>query len=93
MESERATRILVGDACANQAYAIGKSLGMQCHIEMTEELIRVWCRGGRREIEEAQASPGVQPPAEIQRDLASRVDALHRVAEAVYDRWLENVRR
>jgi GMP synthase-like glutamine amidotransferase len=87
------TRVLSSAHCPNQAFALGPHLGLQCHIEMTEDLIRVWCRGGRREIEAAKDSPGVQAPEEIQRDLDARVAALHGVAEAVYDRWFENLKR
>ena len=35
-----ATRVLENAHCANQAFALGKHLGMQTHIEMTEDLIR-----------------------------------------------------
>src|SRR6185369_7830260 len=29
----RATRVLTNAACANQAYVIGNSIGLQCHVE------------------------------------------------------------
>ena len=83
-----AARILSSPNCDNQAFALGPHLGMQCHVEMTENLIKAWCRGGAKEIEESRASAGVQTPDEIQRDLSSRVANLHRVAEQLYDRWI-----
>jgi hypothetical protein len=64
---------------------------MQCHVEMTEELIRNWCRGGADEIRAAKASPGVQQPAKIEKNLAARVAALHKVADRIYDRWTEGL--
>lgn len=88
-----ATRILGNAHCANQAFAVGRHLGMQCHVEMTEELIRNWCRGGADEIRSAKASPGVQQPAKIEKNLAARVAALHKVADRIYDRWTENLSR
>lgn len=88
-----ATRVLGNRHCANQAFALGKHLGMQCHIEMTEDLIRSWCRGGADEIRSSAASRGVQPQAKIERNLARRVDALHRIADRIYDRWSENLSR
>jgi len=60
---------------------------------MTEEMVQVWCRDGRREIEQGAASAAVQQPEEIQRDLAARIDRLHQVAGRVYDRWLDGVGR
>jgi GMP synthase-like glutamine amidotransferase len=37
-----ATRVLHGPHCANQAFALGRHFGMQCHVEMTAELVRTW---------------------------------------------------
>jgi GMP synthase-like glutamine amidotransferase len=87
------TRLAQNAHCANQAFATGKHLALQCHVEMTEELIRSWCRAGRREIERNASSPAVQKPAEIERRLAQRVEALHKVADRLYDRWCEGLAR
>jgi GMP synthase-like glutamine amidotransferase len=86
-----ATRVLHNANCANQAFVIGKHLGLQCHVEMTEPLIRNWCKGGADEIEAAKDSPGVQPPAKIEKNLEARVAALHAVADRIYDRWTESL--
>jgi GMP synthase-like glutamine amidotransferase len=87
------TRVLENAHCANQAFALGKHFGMQCHVEMTEELIGDWLQGGAREIEESRASPGVQKPERIREDLEQRVSALHAVADRIYDRWIEGISR
>ena len=87
------TRVLANAHCENQAFALGKHIGLQCHIEMTEELVRLWCRGGKEEIEQHAASPGVQPVAEIERDLAARIAGLQRIADRVYDKWTERLAR
>ncbi len=88
-----ATRVLGNAHCANQAFAIGKHLGLQCHVEMTEDLVRLWVRGGRNEIEKAARSPGVQRPGAIERRLAQRVEALHKVADRIYDKWVDGLAR
>src|SRR3990167_4981432 len=87
------TRVLENANCANQAFALGRHFGMQCHVEMTGELIRSWVRGGAGEIAAGRASPGVQRPEEIERDLEARLEALHRVADRIYDRWCEGLAR
>jgi GMP synthase-like glutamine amidotransferase len=87
------TRILENPHCANQAFALGKHLGLQCHVEMTEELIRAWLRGGREEMQQSASSPGVQAAEEIERDIERRVGALHQVADRLYDRWAGNLSR
>lgn len=88
-----ATRVLEGEHCANQAFAIGRHLGMQCHVEMTPELVRTWLSTGQKEIVEHGKSPAVQPPAEIEKDLDTRLERLHEIADRIYDRWTENLSR
>ncbi len=56
-------------------------------------MVQVWCRDGRKEIEDGAASAAVQPAEEIGRDLAARIERLHQVAARVYDRWLEGLSR
>ena len=85
-----AQRVLSSVYCANQAFAYGKHFGMQCHVEMTAELIESWCRSGAREIAES-AGPAVQTPAEIERDLDQRLARLHAVADRIYARWIEGL--
>jgi GMP synthase-like glutamine amidotransferase len=80
-------RVLASRYCENQGFILGKHLGLQCHIEMNEQLVKLWCDSGAREIA-SSPGPGVQSPDEIQRDLGARVAALHRVADRVYDRWI-----
>jgi len=87
------TRVLGNAHCANQAFVIGKHLGMQCHVEMTEDMIRSWLRGGADEIKKSAASAGVQSPLEIERRIEQRVEALHKVADRIYDKWLEGLSR
>jgi len=83
-----ARRIAASAHCANQAFVLGPHLAMQCHVEMTVELISAWCKSGAREIERnLEKSPAVQPADEIQRDLEARLAGLHRVADHIYDRW------
>jgi GMP synthase-like glutamine amidotransferase len=88
-----ATRIASSAHCANQAFAIGKHLGMQMHVEMTAELIRAWCHDGAREIDASRASPGVQSPESIEAEIEIRVADLHKVADRIYDQWLQGLSR
>jgi GMP synthase-like glutamine amidotransferase len=86
-----ATRVMENAHCPNQAFALGKHFGMQCHVEMTEELICSWLSTGGDEIAGARSSPAVQPPEEITRELAPRLGALNEVASRIYDRWVEGL--
>lgn len=82
-----AQRVLSNPYCENQAFAIGPHLGMQCHIEMTPEMIDLWCTGGAGEIGRSK-SPAVQTVEAIKTNLEQRLASLHRVAEGVYQRWI-----
>jgi len=76
--------------CSTQAFVLERHLGLQCHVEMSEDMIRAWAESGKREIERS-AGPSVQPAAEMLRHLSARVDALHAVAEQVYGHWIEGL--
>lgn len=86
-----ATRIAASPYCANQAFALGKHLGMQCHVEMTPELIRAWCEDWEKELV-AKAGPSVQTPAQMLERVDERARSLNRVADRVYERWIEGLR-
>ncbi len=85
-----AQRVLSNSYCDNQAFVLGKHLGMQCHIEMTGEMVDSWCESGAGEISRSK-SPAVQTVEAIKADLAQRLDALHRVADGVYDSWVKGL--
>jgi GMP synthase-like glutamine amidotransferase len=87
-----ADRVLANRYCENQAFAMGKHLGMQCHIEMTPEMIDIWCETGAGEISRSR-SPAVQPVADIKAGLEERLAALNAVADGVYARWVEGLAR
>lgn len=88
---EGATRILESAACANQAFVLGKHLGMQCHVEMTKAMIKAWCESGAEEIRDASPAETVQSPAAMQIDIERRLESLSAHAELLYTRWIEGL--
>jgi GMP synthase-like glutamine amidotransferase len=85
-----AIRIWSSAQCANQAFVLGKHIAMQCHIEVTGELIDSWCETGAGEIERnLTRSPAVQTPEAIRENRSAKLDDLHRVADGVYGRWTQ----
>lgn len=83
-----ATHLLSSAHCVHQAYAIGKHLALQCHIEMTVEMISSWCEVGADEIAASRSSPAVQSVDQIIRHSLGSLNALHHVAEQVYTGWI-----
>ncbi len=89
-----ATRILASSWCANQAFVLGKHLGMQCHVEMSADLIRTWCRVWAQEVEAlAGRQVSVQTPAAMEQGIGEKVRALNAVADRIYDRWTAGLAR
>jgi GMP synthase-like glutamine amidotransferase len=86
-----ATRLASSAYCANQAFVLGKHLGMQCHVEMTPQLIRSWCEDWEKELV-AKAGPSVQTPKQMFERLVERVRSLNEIAARVYERWIEGLK-
>ncbi|MDQ3027426.1 MAG: type 1 glutamine amidotransferase [Pseudomonadota bacterium] len=86
-------RILTGAHCANQAYVVdGRHLGLQCHVEMTPEMIASWIDSGSGEVRANLTSPAVQPVEAIQEEMPAKLPELNRTAERLYRRWAKNLK-
>ncbi len=86
-----AVHILSSVHCANQGYAIGPHLALQCHIEMTPDLISSWCDVGVDEIAASLSSHAVQTADEIQQQMSAKLPRLHEVAEHLYTQWISGL--
>ncbi len=88
---QSAVHLLASSHCANQAYAIGKHLALQCHVEMTEPMIRDWCEIGAEELAASASSPAVQSAQVMQAQVHEKLPELHRVATQLYRHWLHGL--
>ena len=86
-----ATRILQSAHCANQAFVRGPHLGLQCHVEMTDPMIRLWCR--QWAAEGVPASASVQTPEQMEENIGARIAAMRAVADRLYTRWIDGLDR
>jgi GMP synthase-like glutamine amidotransferase len=84
---EDASLLLSSPYCQNQAFGMNMHLGMQCHVEMTEEMVDAWCEAGALEIA-SSTGPAVQSASEMRTQLDSRISALNQVACRLYSRWI-----
>lgn len=87
-----ATHLLKSRHCRNQGFVLGKHLGLQCHIEMTPELVRRWARDGAGEIAHALPAASVQRPAQMRISLVKRADRLNRIADVLYTNWIAGIK-
>lgn len=84
--------LLVSSHCRHQAYALGKHLALQCHVEMTADMVRDWCAAGMQELASETGNAAVQRADEMQRDLPQRINKLNAVAHRIYGRWIQGLR-
>ena len=87
---EGAVRVLTGIWCENQAFSIGPHLAMQCHVEMTQDMVKSWCEVGAAEIAEYRGM-SVQSSEEMQQDLDAKISQLNRVARRIYGAWIKGL--
>lgn len=88
-----AVRLLSSKHCINQAYVLGKHLALQCHVEMTEAMIREWCELGEGEIAASLHSAGVQSATAILNQMPQHLPALRGLADALYSQWIGGLKR
>lgn len=86
-----AIHLLASKYCGNQAYAIGKHLAMQCHVEMTPELVQSWCDVGADEIERSMGSPAVQSVPQVVENLPLHCFFVNKVANQIYTQWIKGL--
>lgn len=82
-----AFRLAGTEACAHQAFAIGRHvLALQCHLEAEPQHIEQWLIGHACELAQA----GLDPCA-LRADAHVRRDDLPRAAQAVFGAWLDGL--
>jgi len=86
-----ATHLLSSAHCANQAYSVGKHLALQCHVEMTAEMIAAWCTVGAEEVAAGSDSPAVQSVSEMRQQMNGKLPRLNSVAAQLYGHWIKGL--
>jgi hypothetical protein len=61
---------------------------MQCHVEMTAEMVEDWCATGGDEIAASRGSPVVQEPEAIRASMEEGLKKLGDTADRLYSRWI-----
>ena len=88
-----ASRILANPYCANQMFALGPHLGMQCHVEMTPEMIATWCGQWADEAIAVADQASVQLPETMQAEISERLPLMRQLSEQLYSVWIKGLRR
>lgn len=89
-----ATRFASSAYCDNQLFSLGMHVGMQCHMEITPDLIAAWCADWEKEVQSlARHTASVQRPSQMQAHVEGKTTALHRVTDCVYQQWITALAR
>ena len=88
---EGATRLLANGYCANQMFALGPHLAMQCHVEMTPEMIATWSSQWSDEAAAVAAQPSVQQPTQMLEGIANGLPAMRQLSEQLYSVWISGL--
>ena len=88
-----ASRILANSHCTNQMFVIGPHLGMQCHVEMTPEMIATWCGQWADEALAVADQASVQLPEQMQEEIGTNLPLMRQLSEQLYSVWIKGLRR
>jgi GMP synthase-like glutamine amidotransferase len=88
-----AVRVLGNGWCENQAFALGPHIGFQCHMEITEDMVQAWSERNRDLLALAPQVPSIQSHETLLAETPWRLERLRHVADGVYQRWIEGLKR
>lgn len=86
---EGALHLLASQAYSNQAWVSGNILALQCHPEMTADMVRQWASLNTAEI--AQGGVWNQSAEVITSQLDERLAGLHRLAKTLFNSWIDRL--
>lgn len=84
---EGANPILKSEYCDHQAFVMQNTLALQCHVEMTADLVSEWSREYADEL--ATTTESVQSAEMINSDLTQRIIKLNQIADEFYLQWIK----
>ena len=80
-----ATPILKSKYCMNQAFALDNILALQCHVEMTNEMVNEWTREYADEL--STSSSSLQSAESIINNSEEKITTLNQIADTIYQQW------
>ncbi|MEJ2553082.1 MAG: type 1 glutamine amidotransferase [Gammaproteobacteria bacterium] len=83
---EGAVHLLESQWCRHQAFAVGRMLALQFHVEMNEPMVREWADLYREQLSDTGTS--VQSHDAMVSNMEIRIKSLNAAADVLYEQWL-----
>ncbi|WP_455376288.1 type 1 glutamine amidotransferase [Kaarinaea lacus] len=80
-----ATPILKSEFCEHQAFTIDNILALQCHVEMTSEMVMEWAKEYAHEL--SNPSQSIQSASDMITRIEVKTKALNQTADKLYQQW------
>ena len=84
-----ANQLFSNQWCSHQGFSYGKSLALQCHVEMTDELIREWV--ARANPGELNGNPSSPTGETILQQTPDKLGDMQKHADILYSRWIQGL--
>jgi len=75
--------------CRHQGFSYGNTLALQCHVEMTEDLVKEWV--ARAKPGELNGNPSSPTGETILMQTPGKLKDMQRHADILYTRWLQGL--
>lgn len=87
----KAQLILSSQAYSHQAFVIGKTLALQCHVEVSADMVKEWASLYTDDLN--QGGQWNQTANEINSNLENKVVTLRKTARPLLEKWLDGLSR
>lgn len=88
---EGVSHLLSSEHCQHQAFAFGKHLAMQCHIEMTLKMVNNWCEQWHETLQVSAQTPSMQSVGQIYDNIHAKLSELNAQAHYTYSEWAKGL--
>ncbi len=90
---EGATRLFSSSHCANQMFVLGPHLAMQCHVEMTPEMINTWTTQWADEVAAVAHQASVQKIDDMRAGISECLVPMRQLSDQLYSVWIRGLAR
>lgn len=88
-----ASHLMTNAHCTHQMFALGPHLAMQCHVEMTPELVTQWSKHWDEETHSVINRIAIQTPEQMLQEIEQHLPVMRQLADQLYSTWTQGLSR